>query len=128
MVGLEKVLYSTEWASDLAVGSAILNLLADELSKRGVEFKLTYMKGETVGLDFNVKELKDLKGDSDVYKCIVVKEEVLAKANETLDYVHQNRRKELRQQAVEFAKQSGYIKTDDEAAQYGKDLSEAYGW
>ncbi len=125
---MEKILYSTEWASDPVVAGAILNLLTDELTNRGVEYKLTYTKGETAGLDFNVKGVEIEKGESDVYKCVVVNEKILEKANAILDFVHQKRTKELKEQALEIAKRDGYIRTDEEIEEYSRDLNQAYGW
>ncbi len=127
IVASEKVVYSGEWASDPAVAAAVINLLTDELTKRGVTYKLTYVKGETVGLDLT-PELKALKGESDVYRCIVVEEAIVEKADEALDYVYQNRKEELKSQALEVARQSGYIKTDEESEEYSRDLSKSYGW
>lgn len=127
VMDVEKILYSAEWAGDPAVGAAVISLLTEELTKRGVPYKLTYMKGETTGLDFT-PELKAIKSESDVYRCIVVDEKILESASEALNYVFQNRGKELKEQALKVAGESGYVKTDRESEEYGRDLSETYGW
>lgn len=121
---MRTVLYSAEWTGDLAVGEAIVNILCEELKKRGLEYTIEYTEGFSDSADLMPGRL----GPADKFQSVLVEEEVFAKAAEVRDYVLQNRGRDLKEEALRIAKAKKYVAGEDEYEEYSQGLTETYGW
>jgi len=124
-LALAQVVYSVEWAADPCVGEAITNVLSDELRKRGIPFELGFSESKTGEAALS----EEYKAENpEIYRCLVVEDTFGEKAQEALDSILQNRRKELKAEALRIAKLKGIVRTRDQAEAYADSLTDSFGW
>lgn len=121
---VKTVLYSAEWTGDLALGEAIINILCDELRKRGIEHTVEYTEGFSDSADLIPERL----GPADSFQCVLVEEETFDMASEAREYVMQSRGKDLKEEALRIAKTKKYVGGEEEYEDYSRGLTETYGW
>lgn len=121
---METILYSAEWTGDKALGEAIINMLCEELKKRGIDFRLEYTEGFTDSTDIIPQRI----GLPEKFQCILVEEGTLSQATEALDHILRERGREVKEEALRVAKVKGYITNEEEFDEYREGLSDTYGW